>query len=285
MKICAITGAGGWLGSRTAATIQRAGWQVRRLERTPRDAEDRRFALGAEVPPETLAGCDALVHCAYDFRPVKWSDIETVNVRGTERLLTAARVAGVRRITVVSTMSAFTGCVSLYGRAKLAIEAAGRDAGALLLRPGLIYGDDSGGMFGRLVAQVRGGRFQPVFGGGRQMLNLIHEQDLCDFIQRHAAGEVETPAQPLTAAHEKSWAFRAILEALAGALGRRIAFVTVPWRGVWLALKCAELCGLRLGFRSDSLVSLMNQNPRPDFSANEGCGLRCRAFDATSLRL
>jgi hypothetical protein len=41
-------------------------------------------------------------------------------------------------------------------------------------------------------------------------------------------------------------------------------------------LKSAELCELRLNFRSDSLVSLMYQNPSPDFSANAGVGLRCR---------
>lgn len=285
MKTCAITGANGWLGSRTVAAFERSGWQVRRLVRTPSSAEDRRFILGEEVPAETLTGCDALVHCAYDFAPLKWRELEAVNVVGTQRLLDAAHAAGVQRITVVSTMSAFTGCVSLYGRTKLAIEAAGRDAGALLLRPGLIYGDQSGGMFGRLVAQVRGGRFQPLIGGGRQILNLIHEQDITDFIRRHAASEVNTPTQPLTAAHEQGWKFRAILEAIAAALGRRINFVPLPWRFVWAGLKCAELAGLRLGFRSDSLVSLMNQDPRPDFSANVSCGLICRPFDAASLQL
>ena len=241
--------------------------------------------LGDEVPAETLAGCDALVHCAYDFAPLKWRELEAVNVHGTQRLLAAAHTAGVQRLSVISTMSAFTGCVSLYGRTKLAIEAAGRDAGALLLRPGLIYGDQSGGMFGRLVAQVRGARFQPLIGGGRQILNLMHEQDLTDFIRRHAACEVATPTHPLTAAHEQGWAFRAILEAIASALGRRIRFIPLQWRSIWLGLKCAELVGLRLGFRSDSLLSLMNQDPHPDFSANASSGLTCRPFDAATLRL
>ena len=159
------------------------------------------------------------------------------------------------------------------------------DAGALLLRPGLIYGDQSGGMFGRLVAQVRGARFQPLIGGGRQILNLMHEQDLTDFIRRHAACEVATPTHPLTAAHEQGWAFRAILEAIASALGRRIRFIPLQWRSIWLGLKCAELVGLRLGFRSDSLLSLMNQDPHPDFSANASSGLTCRPFDAATLRL
>jgi hypothetical protein len=50
---------------------------------------------------------------------------------------------------------------------------------------------------------------------------------------------------------------------------------------VWAGLKSAEACGLKLNFRSDSLVSLTHQNPAPDFSANARAGLVCRPFRAT----
>jgi hypothetical protein len=45
------------------------------------------------------------------------------------------------------------------------------------------------------------------------------------------------------------------------------------------------LCGLKLNFRSDSLVSLMYQNPQPDFSANSEAGLNCRPFEIEKLQL
>ncbi len=46
----------------------------------------------------------------------------------------------------------------------------------------------------------------------------------------------------------------------------------------WLGLKTVESIGLPLGFRSDSLVSLINQNAAPDFSATDRVGLRRRPF-------
>jgi hypothetical protein len=46
----------------------------------------------------------------------------------------------------------------------------------------------------------------------------------------------------------------------------------------WLGLKSAELVGLRLRVRSDSLISLINQDPSPDFGATRAAGLAFAAF-------
>lgn len=282
-KICVITGARGWLGRCVAAEMERGGWQVRAAVRQPTPeglakGSEVKFELGAAVPPEVCAGAEALVHCAYDIQARMWDEVQAVNVEGTDKLLAAAQEAGARRIVVISTMSAFDGCVSIYGRAKLAIEKSAQQAGAMVLRPGLIYGVGAGGMFGSLAAQVRKARVLPLFGGGAQRLYLIHEQDLAGFIQRFCRGEAALPLRPLAAAHAQPWTFREILEAIASGLGRKLTFFPLPWRPVWAALRCAEAGGVRLNFRSDSLVSLMNQNPQPDFSLNAPFGLECRPF-------
>jgi len=111
----------------------------------------------------------------------------------------------------------------------------------------------------------------------------VHHEDLSAFIARALADG--TPWSPglLTAAHEQPWAFKALLQAIARALDKKVTFVPLPWRLVWAGLKTAETCGLRLNFRSDSLVSLMHQNPRPDFSPNAAAGLTCRPFDISQL--
>jgi hypothetical protein len=72
---------------------------------------------------------------------------------------------------------------------------------------------------------------------------------------------------------------------IARAQNKQPKFIPLPWRFVWAGLKTAELCGLKLNFRSDSLVSLMHQNPSPDFSANAGAGLVCRPFEIEKLKL
>jgi hypothetical protein len=89
----------------------------------------------------------------------------------------------------------------------------------------------------------------------------------------------------LTAANEQPWPFKKLLLEIARALGKNPRFIPLPWRFVWAGLKSAELCGLKLNFRSDSLVSLMNQNPSPDFFANAAVGLVCRPFQIEKLKL
>jgi nucleoside-diphosphate-sugar epimerase len=278
-KICAITGSNGYVGGCIKNHFAALGWEIRELTRQPKSGSNAvKFQLGEAVSPESLAGVDALVHCAYDFKPLTMGEIRAVNVAGTEKLFQAARVAGVGKIICISTISAFDGCRSLYGRAKLEIEKIALAHGALVIRPGLVYGEGPGGMFGKLTAQVRKSSVIPLIGGGAQIQFLVHQVDLCAFVERCANVGVNISGKVLTAANAQPWPFKELLLEIARGLDKKIKFIPLPWRCVWAGLKMAEVCGLRLNFRSDSLVSLMYQNPCPDFSANATVGLNCRAF-------
>ncbi|MGO9586195.1 MAG: NAD-dependent epimerase/dehydratase family protein [Limisphaerales bacterium] len=284
--ICAITGTGGFVGGCLKDYFARHGWEILELTRLPKPgARAVAFQLGAEISPPSLAGVTALVHCAYDFQPLRRDEIHAVNVEGTRKLFLAARAAGIGKIVCLSSISAYDGCRSLYGRVKLEIEKIALDQGALVIRPGLVYGGGRGGMFGRLVGQVRKSSVQPIFGGGSQIQFLVHNEDLAAFIERCAAGPTALVPRILSAAHERPWEFRELLLEIARGLDKKITFVPLPWWLVWAGLKSAETCGLRLNFRSDSLVSLMHQNPNPDFSANAQAGLICRPFEIEKLPL
>ena len=285
-QICAITGSNGYVGGRLKNYIAERGWEILELTRRPGPgARAVAFQLGAEISPQSLAGTGALVHCAYDFQPLHWEEIRAVNVDGTRKLFQAARAAGVGRIVCLSSISAYDGCRSLYGRTKLEIEKIALDGGALVIRPGLVYGSEPAGMFGKLVAQVRQSSVLPVFGGGMQVQYLVHHEDLAAFIEKFTAGKIEMAPRILTAAHDRPWPFRQLLLEIARGLDKKVRFIPLPWRLVWAGLKTAEACGLRLNFRSDSLVSLMHQNPTPDFSPNAEAGLVCRPFEVDKLRL
>jgi nucleoside-diphosphate-sugar epimerase len=283
--ICAITGSNGYVGGCIKEHLCANGWEILELTRQPKpNARAIPFQLGAEVSPQTFAGIQALVHCAYDFKPLRWNEIRAVNVDGTRKLLQAARAAGIGKIVSISTISAYEDCRSLYGRAKLEIEKITLDHGALAIRPGLVYGNKPGGMFGKLTAQVRQSSVIPMITAGAH-IQLVHNEDLSAFIGRYAGGETKTFPFVLTAAHEQRWAFRALLLEIARRLGKKIKFVPIPWRLVWAGLKSAEACGLRLKFRSDSLVSLMYQNPNPDLSPNAAAGLACRPLQIEQVQL
>ena len=285
-SVCAITGSNGYVGGCVKTYFAANGWDI--LELTRRPAPVSRavpFQLGGDVPPELLSGVSALVHCAYDFKPLSWPEIRAVNVDGSRKILEAARAARIPKIIFISSISAFDGCRSFYGRAKLEIETIALGHGALVIRPGLVYGSGPGGMFGKLAAQIRNSSVIPMIGDGSQIQFLLHDEDLSAFIEKCAAGKIQLPPTILTAAHAQPWPLKRLLLEIARGLDKKPKFIPLPWRLVWLGLKSAEVCGLRLNFRSDSLVSLMHQNPSPDFSANAGAGLVCRPFEIGALRL
>jgi nucleoside-diphosphate-sugar epimerase len=283
-KICAISGSNGYVGGCIKKYFAARGWEILELTRQPKPGmRGIKFQLDGEISPASFAGVNALVHCAYDFKPLRWGEICAVNIEGSLKLLWAARMAGVGKIIFISSISAYDGCRSLYGKAKLEIEKLALENGALVIRPGLVYGSGPGGMFGKLTAQVRQSSVIPMIGDGSQIQFLVHDEDLSAFIERYANSEIKIVSRILTAANEQPWAFNQLLLEIAHALGKKPRFIPLPWRLVWAALKAAELCGVKLDFRSDSLISLMYQNPKPDFSENSKAGLVCRPFEIEKL--
>jgi nucleoside-diphosphate-sugar epimerase len=240
------------------------------------------FCLGQEVAPLLLQGVDAVVHCAYDFGPRRWKEIFAVNVVGSEKLFAAARDAGVKSIIHISSLSAFPGCRSLYGRAKLETERLALAVGALVIRPGLVYGDSSEGMFGRLVTQVRSSSWLPVIHGGQQTQYTVHEEDLGELVLGCLAGRAGNASIPILAAHARGWELGDILRQISNALGKQVRFIPVPWQIIWIGLKLLETAGIPTRFRSDSLISLIYQDPQPSFALLKSLGFHCRPFQLTA---
>jgi len=281
--VFAVTGATGYVGSRIIERLRSKGHRVYALGRKGTGTSDNLQApfrledAAHRFPSDT----DVLVHCAYDFRPHRTEDIERVNGDGSIRLFESARQAGIPHRIFISTMSAYEGCVSKYGRVKHRVEQEVIRSGGVVLRPGLVYGDRMGGMMGTLAGLIEKSPIVPLIGDGHHQLYLIHETDLGDLVA-HVASQPEAKAgRPVTAAHPEGMTFRQILAAIAVAKGRRTTFLPVPWRLVWLALRLIEVSGLRLNMRSDSVVSLVHQNPAPDFTYLTAAGLRLTRFRDT----
>ena len=110
-KICAITGGNGYVGGCIKKFLAARDWEIFELSRRPKPgARAFQFQLGDDLSPDLLSGVDALVHCAYDFEPLRWEDLMTVNVEGSRKILQAARAANVPKIIYLSSISAFDGC-------------------------------------------------------------------------------------------------------------------------------------------------------------------------------
>lgn len=272
--VVAITGAAGYVGSAIGRRFREEGWKVLALGRGKK--ADVSYRLEEEAPKVDWKEVDALVHCAYDFRLTKWEEIERVNVRGSIRLLEAAREGGVKHGVFISSLSCFQGCRSQYGKAKLAVEGEALRLGFAVVRPGLVYGDAPGGMMGALDGAVRAAPVAPLIGDGSYPQYPVHEGDLAEAVFRLC--QREAPGEAVSVASEEAISFRELLQRMAARHGRKPIFVPVPWRLIWLGLRTLEVAGLHPPFRSDSLIGFVFQNPAPDFETARRLGIRCRAF-------
>ena len=266
-----VTGASGYVGGAIAAYLSSRNHPVSRLTRSSG------FQLGKAVPPEFFKYTDVLVHCAYDFSPVHWKDIHRLNVEGSLALMRSAKDGGVKKIIFISSFSAFENCRSLYGKAKLLAEKGALAMGAAAIRPGVVYGERAGGIYGTLQKAVSILPVLPLIGKGDQRLFMAHQDDLCALVLRISQNENGFPSLTL-AANVRSVTFVQILKALCRQKNKEGIFLPLPTGMIWGLLKSAESVGLKPGFRSDSLVSLTHSNPRPDFDSSKNSGVDFRPF-------
>jgi nucleoside-diphosphate-sugar epimerase len=262
----AITGARGYLGSILAREFQIAGWETTLLVREVRERGEIAFQLGNKITPEMLREHQAFVHCAYDFKSSSWAEIYQANILGSRFCFEAAIHARVGRRVFVSSMSAYEGCCSMYGKAKLAVEQEFLPQGVFCVRPGLLWSDESKGMFGKLTRAAGNLPFLPLVDGGEQKLALSQAEDLAVGVVDYCQGSAEPPLETQIAAYPELLTFRTILEGLAKQAGRHPRFISVPGWAPLAGLRSAEFLKISLPFKSDSLVSLLHQDPSPTFS-------------------
>lgn len=280
-KVSALTGAHGYVGSRIRHALEANGWRVVALSRRALQAPgDVAWSLNGQQPITEELRRDsvaALVHAAWDFSQVRAAGIERVNVQGSVRLFQQAAAAGVRRIVFISSMSAYPRARSLYGRAKMAVELAAGHFAAVVIRPGLVYGDQPGGVFGSIKRGVDRFSLIPIVGDGSYPQYLVHEDDVGAAVV--AAVNAESAcAEPISVAHPEPWPLRKVIEKIAKSQNRRVRLVPLPWWFIFCGLKMAETMAVRIGFRSDSVIGLVYPNPHPEFNCARCLGVQPRPF-------
>lgn len=200
----AVTGAGGFIGSTTTRRLLADGASVAGLDLDA--AAGRVKAAGAEfracdvTDPHTvrdaLEGCDAVVHTAAivtDWGPM--ADFVRVNVQGTRNVLNAARGAGIERTVHVSSIAIWgyefdrelgddaepRPCGVPYIDTKGDSDVIAREAGAVVVRPGDVYGPGSIPWSLRPLEALRARRFAVP---RRGLITPVYVDDLVDCIAR-----------------------------------------------------------------------------------------------------
>lgn len=184
----AITGVTGFIGRQLAQRALETGHDVTAFSRrawtgAPNVAlVDRHFLELPERPaPGILEGVDAIVHLAIAPQTADPALVDAVNRLGSIRLFEAAAEAGVGRFVFVSSQSAHAGATSAYGRSKYQVEQRiAADPNAVIVRPGLVYGDSDDGLMGRAARAAAKLRVFPVIGASAAVAQPIHVDSLCD---------------------------------------------------------------------------------------------------------
>lgn len=254
-----VTGANGFIGSVLCATLEDAGYSVRRCVRTltAPDVGVNVVTVG-DIGGETdwsaaLAGIDTVVHLAARAHILRddigdpLREFRRVNTVGTERLARQAAAAGVKRFVYVSSIGVlgentppgqpFTEAskpsptrdyaVSKWeGEQHLQQIQSETGLEVVIVRPPLVYGPHAPGNFARLVKLVKMGIPLP-FGSTNNVRSLVGLDNLVSFLSlciQHpkAAGEcfLITDGEDLST--------RQLVEQIARHLGRSVLLLPVP---------------------------------------------------------
>jgi len=199
-----VTGGSGYVGRNLLRRLKREGVEARALARSSGsvaavEAEGATAVRGDLDDSEALVagmrGCDVVFHVAayvedWDPKGVAWG----INVDGTQRVLDAARAAGVRRVVHCGTEAVLADGhaivqadedtpfpkrpVGVYpttkGEAERRVRAAnGNGLETVVVRPRFVWGGDDSTLLPRFVELARAGR--PVWmGDGRHLTSTTH---------------------------------------------------------------------------------------------------------------
>ena len=191
----AVAGGTGFVGGAVVAELVRRSQPAvilsRQPERSSRNLPPGVEARGVDVataaPDEiaaVLAGADALVIAlAFDGMPMekpgRGRTFEAVDAGGTERLVAAAKLAGIRRLVYVSGAGAAPDAARHWFRAKWRAETAIRGSGIVftIIRPTWIYGPADVSL-NRFLGFARWLPFVPLLNDGRQHLAPVFIDDV-----------------------------------------------------------------------------------------------------------
>ncbi len=182
MKVL-VTGATSLIGRYTVAALEARGDEVTTIQRTASEV-GRRSVRGSITDTAALAaaceGQQAVIHLAAKVGVTgDRSEYEEINVDGTRRLMSAARIAGVSTFVHVSSPSVAhtgdplagasaapadpTGTRGHYATTKaeaelVALAASSDEIPVVAIRPHLVWGPGDTQLIGRIVQRARAGR-------------------------------------------------------------------------------------------------------------------------------
>jgi nucleoside-diphosphate-sugar epimerase len=235
-----VTGATGFIGTGLVPRLVAAGhvprMMVRQLPATAPAPPVEVVRGDLAEPPSlrpALEGCQAVVHLGASTSAGRIDPAVAyrVNVGGTTALIDACRATGCRRVLVMSTQHVHLPNCGLYGRTKRIADTLLQDSGldVTVLRPSLVYGPGSRGVFVKLAGLVRKLPVIPVIGPGQWHLRPLYLDDLLTIIV-DTLGRPELAGRTYDVGGPDRVTYDEMLAAICAALGRPCRRIHLPIR-------------------------------------------------------
>jgi len=255
MALVTVFGGTGFLGRHIVETLARNGETVRIAARHAAPPRGDRFAsVTADIRHESavaaaVAGADAVVNAVSAYVEGGGITYRDVHELGAGNVARACRQRGVQCLVHISGIGADaaspSGYIGARGRGERIVQQA--FPRAVILRPSVMFGPDDA-FLNSLAKIVRLAPVIPLVGGGWTRLQPVHVSDVAEAVGRclHSPG-AEGKIYELGGA--KAYSLREIMEMVAARLGRRRAFLSVPFGLAYPLARISELLPLGTSHR------------------------------------
>lgn len=273
-----VTGGSGFLGRRVVEQAVRAGHEVSALARSSRSAHVLR-ELGATAIPGDLADPRSIDHAFRSAAGRTLLNIASLGFGHAEMIVASARAAGLHRALFISTTGIFTTLDPPSKAVRTAAENTIRtsDLRWTIIRPTMIYGAPDDRNMARLLTLLRRCPVLPVPGGGTQLQQPVHVDDLAALVLR-AAGAEGAVGRCYDAAGPESLTFREIVAAAGAAVGRRVICVPVPVAQARALVGSYEQRVARPRLKAEQIARLVEDKAFDISAARHDLGFAPRSF-------
>jgi UDP-glucose 4-epimerase len=282
-KIVLLTGSSGFIGSRMADYLIKAGYTVRRLSHRQSDLASAPFAMDLATDECSLDLCkdvEIIIHLAGKAHAIAETHQDEaeyfqINTEGTRKLLEAAKQAGVQKFIYFSSVksvgdsdqqlmdeSVQTPADTPYGLSKYAAEQlvlyGGYVPHPVVIRPSMVYGNTEKGNLPRMIQAIRKGVFPPL-PENHNRRSMVHVDDVVQAAIL-AAEKPEAAGQIYIVTDGQEYSTRQIYDWIRSALGKSPLNVVIPMGLLNLLAKAGDgigrVLGRRFPFDSDALDKL-----------------------------
>lgn len=234
-----LTGATGTLGRPLLERLVGSGEKVRVLVREPRRLGPQRVQVQIAIGnladrrgfDKAMRGVDTLIHLGATTRNQLRGSIQEINGLATNRLISAARRQGVRRIVYVSSIGASPYSQSRFIRTQALSRDAVMSSGLepLVFDASIIYAPNDPWM--RLLHKLAQLPVMPVAGDGQSKYQPIWAEDAADAVTAAILGDRATHDRPIQLAGPQTLTHDQILRIAMAHFGevRPLLHVSAKW--------------------------------------------------------